>query len=304
MVARVDLKTGFSCNNRCRFCVQGDKRRQYTDKSTEELLALLETARADADELVFTGGEVTIRPDLTRLVQRARALGFRTIQVQTNGRMLSYMKAARALVTAGVTEFSPALHGPDAALHDGLTQAPGSFEQTVRGIKNVKRLGRRVITNTVITRANAARLPELARLLVSLGVDQFQLAFVHPLGAAGEHFEEIVPRFTEVQPFVLHALEVGHAAGVRCMTEAIPLCMLPGYERFAAEWVIPRTRIFDADRTIDDYTEYRVREGKAKGPQCVECALDPQCEGPWREYPQHFGWDELAPVSVSARGAQ
>ena len=298
MSSRVDLKTGFGCNNRCRFCVQGDKRARYAGKSTEELLALLEEARADADEIVFTGGEVTVRPDLAQLVAAAKRLGFRTIQIQTNGRMLSYMKFAKKLVAAGATEFAPALHGPDAALHDFLTTAPGSFQQTVRGIHNVKKLGRPVITNTVITRANAHRLPEVATMLVGLGVDQFQLAFVHPLGTASERFDEIVPRLSEVQPFVLEALAIGQAAGVRCMTEAIPLCFLPGYVPFAAEWVIPRTRIFDATWTIEDYTEYRVREGKAKGPPCASCALNAPCEGPWREYPARFGWAEFVPIPI------
>lgn len=57
---RTDLKTGFSCNNRCAFCVQGEKRSEYTDKSTDEVKALLAQGREDADGVVFTGGEVTI----------------------------------------------------------------------------------------------------------------------------------------------------------------------------------------------------------------------------------------------------
>ena len=33
-VRRIDVKVGFQCNNRCRFCVQGDKRDECDDKST------------------------------------------------------------------------------------------------------------------------------------------------------------------------------------------------------------------------------------------------------------------------------
>ena len=43
-----------------------------------------------------------------------------------------------SLIAAGATEFSPSLHGSTAAIHDELTQAPGSFDQTVAGLKNLK----------------------------------------------------------------------------------------------------------------------------------------------------------------------
>lgn len=296
-MTRLDLKLGFRCNNDCRFCVQGPaKRLRHGDRSTEDVRRLLAEGRAHCDSVVLTGGEVTIRRDLPTLVEVARDLGYRTIQLQTNGRILGSMAAARRLKDAGITEVSPALHGPTAAIHDGLTRRPGSFRQTVRGIRNARRLGLPVIVNSVITRQNHRHLPALARLLVALDVQQFQLAFVHPLGAAADHFDDVVPRLPAVEPYVREALAVGVAAGVRCMTEAIPLCFLRGIESLAAEWVIPDTRIEDAAWTIEDYTEVRRSQGKAKGPPCVPCRWRDQCEGPWREYPERFGWAEFQPV--------
>lgn len=298
MVDRVDVKLGWSCNNRCRFCVQGDKRKRYTDRSTAEALELLDEARRAADELVLTGGEVTLRSDLPELVRHARSLGFRVIQVQTNGRRLADEALCDALFKAGVTEFSPALHAPKPEAHDYLTRAPGSFRQTVRGIVNVKRRGGRVVTNTVVTRSTFRLLGDLGRLLVRLGVDQYQLAFPHPLGSAGQNFEAIVPRLTLLAPYLRTGLDSGQEAGLRVMTEAVPLCFLEdGYRRLAAEKIMPRTRIFDAENVLPDYSTYRVVEGKAKGPPCTTCRLESGCEGPWREYPERFGWSEFSPVT-------
>jgi MoaA/NifB/PqqE/SkfB family radical SAM enzyme len=207
--------------------------------------------------------------------------------------MLAYKKICEQLVEAGANEFSPALHGHTAALHDYLTKADGSFKQTVRSIVNLKELGQLVITNSVITRANYRHLPELASLLTSLGVDQFQLAFVHPLGAANENFTSIVPRLSLVEPFVKKGLDIGLRAGRSVMTEAIPYCFMKGYEPFIGERVIPRTKIMEGHVTIQDYTLHRLTEGKAKGPMCAECAFCKMCEGPWREYPEKYGWEEF-----------
>lgn len=295
---RSDIKVGFRCNNRCTFCVQGDKRHEFPDKSTDELKRAISEARAWSDGLVLTGGEVTIRKDLAELVRHAHDEGYGVIQIQTNGRMLAVERALDALIDAGATEFAPALHGHTAEIHDGQTRAPGSFKQTVKGIVNVKARGYPVLLNSVITRANAAHLVDMARLFVRLRVDQFQLAFVHGVGAAEADYESVVPRFSEIEDQVAEAIDVARAAGVRCMTEAIPLCFLAGREQYAAEWIIPHTRIVEATWVIPDFTAQRWESGKQRGPACADCYWTGQCEGPWRDYPEHYGWDEFAPVPV------
>jgi MoaA/NifB/PqqE/SkfB family radical SAM enzyme len=293
---RIDLKVGFACNNRCHFCVQGDKRLRWGHRPAEEVRRVLAEGRPDAEAVVFTGGEPTLRRDLPELVAYAREAGYRVIQLQTNGRMLAHKPYARRLVASGVTEFSPALHGHLPALHDYLTEAPGSFAQTVQCIRNLKTLGQYVLTNSVITKPNYRHLPAIARLLVSLGVDQLQFAFVHPTGTAGREFGAVVPRLELAAPYLKRALRVGLDAGKRVTTEAVPPCILDGYEDCVVEQHIPRTAVFDAECTILDYTKHRREEGKAKGPECRACVVDGECEGPWREYPERVGWTEFRPV--------
>lgn len=293
---RIDLKVGFACNNRCHFCVQGDKRLKWGAKPAPELVRVLTEGRPQFDGVVFTGGEPTLRRDLPDLVALARDLGYRTIQIQTNGRMFAHDSYAKLLVEQGANEFSPALHGHMAPVHDYLTSAPGSFSQTVAGIRNLKALGQYVLTNTVVTKPNFRHLPEIARLLISLGVDQFQFAFVHPVGTAAKEFAGIVPRMTLAAPFMKQGLRIGRTARRRVTTEAVPYCILRGYEDCVVEQQIPRTAVFDAECVIPDYRHYRLHEGKLKGPGCGRCAYDAQCEGPWREYPERFGWQEFRPV--------
>jgi MoaA/NifB/PqqE/SkfB family radical SAM enzyme len=301
---RVDIKLGFDCNNRCVFCVQGDKRLHHEPRTREQIEGNLREGRGRGMEgVVLTGGEPTLHTDFLSTVRLARKLGYSEIQVQTNGRLFCYRKACRAAIAAGATEFSPALHGDCDQVHDALTGVPGSYQQTVAAIRNLVELGQKVVTNTVVNAKNYRRLPDMARRLVSLGVDQFQLAFLHIAGTAYQNREWLVPRKRDVMPHVFEALEVGRAAGVRCMTEAIPFCLMKGYEEHIAERIIPETLIYDADQTIDSYTDYRRTEGKGKAASCGECRWNEQCEGPWREYPEMFGWDEFVPVPRPGRAA-
>jgi MoaA/NifB/PqqE/SkfB family radical SAM enzyme len=293
---RADIKVSFSCNNHCLFCVQGKKREQIRDKTCQEIKREMKQAIKDCQSIVLTGGEATIRPDFLEIVKFAKKLGFGTIQIQTNGRMFAYREFCEKTIKAGANQFAPAVHGHIAELHDYLTAAKGSFEQTTKGIMNLKQLGQKVITNTVVTKSNYRHLPEIAKLLNNLGVDQYQFAFVHPAGSAASNFESIVPRLTLVEPYIKKGLDIGIESKKTVMTEAIPYCFMKGYENYIAEKIIPDTKIFDYHKIIDDFTEARRAEGKAKGPNCRYCFYNEICEGPWREYPEKLGWDEFIPV--------
>ena len=119
-----------------------------------------------------------------------------------------------------MTEFSPAVHGHIPELHDFLTRSQGSFNQTIQGIKNIKKHRVPIITNTVVTKPNYRYLPEIAKLLVKLGVNQFQLAFVHPIGNAYKNFDSIVPRISLAAPYIHRGLQIGIDAGIRVTPRA------------------------------------------------------------------------------------
>lgn len=295
MNRKIDLKIGFRCNNHCVHCVQGDQKRTLGEKTFVTLQKEINAGARTATSIVFTGGEPTIHPDFLELVRYARSRGFKRIQIQTNGRMFSYMDFSMKTIEAGASEFSPALHGATAKVHDGLTGVPGSFAQTVQGIRNLKSLHQRILTNTVVTRSNFRTLPRIARLLVSLKVDQFQFAFPHPAGSAWDHFQEVVPRMKDALPYIKKGLDIGIAAHVRVMTEAIPYCVMKGYTEYIAESKMPESTVFDADLVIKDYSVYRKTTGKKKQGKCRACCHFDYCEGLWREYPQIMGWDEFEP---------
>jgi MoaA/NifB/PqqE/SkfB family radical SAM enzyme len=293
---RADVKVGFACNNRCVFCAQGHKREGCAQVPFDELVRRMRQGRQSSDELVLTGGEPTARKDIVKLVAAAKALGFREIQIQTNGRMLAYEQLVDDLIRAGATEFSPALHGPNASIHDALTRAVGSFDQTVAGIRNVASRGKSIVTNSVVVRSNVSHLSALVELLAVLGVRQAQLAFVHPVGTAFERFDEVVPRLSDIVEPIRQCAEVAARHDMRLVTEAVPLCFLQGMSELAVEQHIPHTTVIDLDGVPFDYSQWRPVEGKAHGSACERCAAKQKCEGPWREYTDKFGWDEFNPI--------
>jgi len=296
MVERLDLKLGFKCNNNCLSCPQAH-RRHLGDLSTAQAKELILAGLKDgAWELVLTGGEPTVRSDFFELVGFAREKGYKRVQLQTNGRMLSYKSFAGQAVEAGVTDFCFGLHSDSAEVHDALTRSAGSFEQCVQGIKNLVGLKQRVTINSVIHKLDFEMLPKRAELAVNLEVKQFQLAFIHCVGNAFKNIDALLPKKSDVRPFVHSALGIVLGAGLRAMVEAYPYCFMEGYEKYCSELYMPRSEIRDAEGVVKDFDSVRKNSGKAKHEKCKQCRFDLVCEGPWKEYPQKFGWSEFKPV--------
>ncbi len=300
MNRRVDIKVGFKCNNCCRFCVQGNKRDFCEDKTFEELKEILKSSRKNHNSVVFTGGEPTLKDDLPDLVEYAKKLNFKKIQIQSNGRRFAYKDYCSELIRKGANEFALALHGPNEEIHDKLTNTKGSFRQTVQGVKNLVDLNQLVLINSVINKINYKYLPEMADLFIKLKVNHFQFAFIHIneiIKNDPKLIEELVPRKSDVIPYVKEGLEKGIKAGIRVATEAIPICFLEEHKEYISELGrIPDGSIYDAERVIKNYEEHRRSEAKKKAEKCKKCKYYDVCEGPWREYPEIFGWEEFKPI--------
>jgi hypothetical protein len=121
------------------------------------------------------------------------------------------------------------------------------------------------------------------------------------VGTAAKNGKRLAPRKTAAMPYIKKGLDLGAANGVPCFTEAIPFCLMKGYENRVAERMIPDGPVVDANRFIKDYGVYRRTEGKARGPRCPGCSYFDICEGPWREYPDLYGWNEFKPLKGKKR---
>lgn len=227
-VRDLTLALNYRCNSRCRFCFiepEIAKGPPDTPRELVEQVFAQNLARGSFERIIFSGAEATLRKDFPEIVAGARERGgFRHVRVQTNGRRFADRAYAEQLLAAGLDEYFVSMHAPDAELDARVTGSVRSFDEMTRGVANLLALGTRLISNTAVTRDNHTALPALARFLVASGVRESQLwAFIEfgDIGQAHQH----VP-FPEAMPFVLEAVEILRAAGVKVSLSWFPGCML------------------------------------------------------------------------------
>lgn len=237
MAKLLTIETGFSCNSRCNYCTQLDYRAipqpERLDLGTAEIIGRIDWAAANSyDQIGFSGGEPTIRPDFITLLQHAKSLDFDRIGVTTNGRMFAYDKFADQAVRAGLDAWTFSLHGPVPAVHDKITAAPGALDQALTGLRNVvaacTKYGVRphLMNNQILLPDNTRYIAEMVELLGPLGV---QLFMVQPFIAQRSNVHELgrffVP-YADVVASVERALPALKKYGARIKPYNVPNCLL------------------------------------------------------------------------------
>ena len=186
------VSLGFRCNNACVFCAQGKLREQDTAGERDVELAIRSVEPGEV--VAFVGGEPTLHERLPDWMRAAHLRGARRVLVQTNGRRLAYRSYTRELALASDRlALDVALHGSSEAMHDYHTQVPGSFVQTVRGLRNARDEGLATAITTVVTRSSFRHLVDVVRLAQAVGVDAVHLDLAERVGSAARDAARVVP---------------------------------------------------------------------------------------------------------------
>lgn len=295
---KVDIKIIYSCNNHCLFCIQWEEKRiKYWAKSLQEIQEILLTSlkKSNTRQVVFTGGEPTLHPQLLRAIEYAKAIGYIYIFVQSNWQNFSDLEFCLKLKKAGITHFAPSIHWFYPKTHDLLTQTEWAWMKVVQWIRNAKKIWSKVTLNIVVTKQNYKEMTLLSGLLCKLWIDSFQFAFPHIGWSAKVNALEIIPRKTDIMPYIKGWIDIAKKYWIPCLTEAIPYCLMRWYETMVGEQYLAESSVHDAEYKLDSYTNYRLNEWKIKQESCKKCSRFRMCEWPWKEYPEMYGWEEFIP---------
>ncbi len=301
-----EIQLGHMCNNRCVFCVSG-QRTANRDAFPLEAPPLLESIRAGYAQgmrkVTFLGGEPTLQPEFMTCVREAVTLGYDEIVIFTNG-----AKTARGefidevLATGGRFAWRLSFQGGNALAHERTTKKLGSFGRLRQTLENLKARGQKVSVNMCVVTSNYASVADFPKLLGPYGVWQVHLDMMRPKDAgirSDEELRESIPRYSDMVP-ALEAMVAGFDKGVDVNVGNLPFCIAPqlapwihhdGNETFTVA-------IDEKDTLSAAWNKYEVKaRDKVKRDACGTCAFNARCAGVYEKYTEFYGMDEFVPVS-------
>jgi MoaA/NifB/PqqE/SkfB family radical SAM enzyme len=224
------------------------------------------------DNVAFYGGEPTMRDDLLEIIRAARGRRYRRIKLLTNGRTLSDFQFLRQMINEGCYLFEIKLWGSNPELHDHLTQAPGSFMETVRGLENLGGFAenRFVCMRIPVCTENYQDIENSVATSLNFGVNRIILSV-----------QDDKMSFLSILPHIKNAINISIFNRIWILTEGMPFCAMSGLEQHMGE-------IYYGWKTygrIFKQHEY-----------CAGCAYEKLCMGTDERYLERFGNKEFTPV--------
>jgi His-Xaa-Ser system radical SAM maturase HxsC len=261
------------CDNYCLMCSQPPKRID-DDWILDEAFKAIRLIPRTAKTLGFTGGEPTLYGDrFISLVRHTKHwLPDTSLHILSNGRSFANKAFAReyAAVEHPDAMVGIPLYAADPSVHDYVVQARGAFDETVRGILNLKEAKQQVELRIVLHKQTTPSLAEWARFVTRnlLFVDHVALMGLEMTGFTRANLNELWIDPLEYRDQVTDAVEHLRGCGIRTSIYNLPLCLVD--DRVAANYV----------RSISDWKNEYPHE-------CGPCERKSECGGFFSSALQH-----------------
>ncbi len=257
------LEVTDKCNLNCSVCLASSPKISEDPKieQIEDALKKLLRYEGQPTSLQLSGGEPTIRKDLADIVNAARSLGFKSIEIDTNGiELAKNPELAKELADAGLTgiylQFDSVTADPPMRLR-GFCTDPLSTKE--KAIEKAKKAGLEVaLAATIVKGVNEDQLWEIIRYGIkkdAKGVN-FQ-----PFAALGRYPRDLSnPLDKATIPDVVKGIET-QSRGQLKIEDFIPVpcpdnrCAVLTYTIIKKGKIMPINRLVDIEKIVDYYAE-------------------------------------------------
>jgi len=209
-----EINIGNRCNNNCTVCAGLDKKQEKILGPDD--IKRMETT--DMMEILVSGGEPVLNENFNEIMNILRKNESLYVSVKTNGRPFSDPAFAERVAEKVNGVFCVYAYGKDSETHESITGVKNSFSETIRGIKNLLSLGKKVSLIIPITNYNYKDLHSIVEYFISLGVKWFTLYYPHQPHDPSlfmlencnlENFKQAVPPLGDAIHYVKEALWLG-----------------------------------------------------------------------------------------------
>jgi len=183
------------CNLTCPVCFANAASAGYVYEPTkEQIFEMLENLRENKPvkppALQFSGGEPTIRKDLTELIVKAKELGFHHVEVNTNGlRLANDPEFAQQLVDAGLSTIYLQFDGLTSEVYE-FTRGVDLLDIKMKAIENCRKAGLSIVlVVTLVKGVNDHQLGDIIQFAKE-NFDIVRCVNVQPVSICGRIAED------------------------------------------------------------------------------------------------------------------
>jgi MoaA/NifB/PqqE/SkfB family radical SAM enzyme len=155
------------CNLQCRMCsIWKRKSKEMTIKEIDQCAKILKELKVP--NIVVTGGEPFLRPDIVEIVNLLNDYGF-SMRLQTNGTLVTEEKI-KALTEAGLHNITISLDTLDKKTFDWICQSKNIVQKVEKSLDIIaENMDGFIVVNTAVSKLNISELPKIVKFVHSKG---------------------------------------------------------------------------------------------------------------------------------------
>jgi len=227
------IATTPKCNSNCIMCPASDLERKRKGLPIDVIKTIINYMPDDLHYFTITGGEPTLVGeesflDIYRTVRTH--MPNTKILLLTNGRTLGNKEFFDKFVMEDIDKLRIAIpiHGSTSEKHDYITQSPGGFVQTMRGIKNVEKAGIELELRIVVSKLNCEDIDSIAQLIKKYFPEVSIVNFVglEMRGNCAINSEKVIISYEEAFAKSKNAITYLLMNGIDAALYNFPYCMI------------------------------------------------------------------------------
>jgi radical SAM protein with 4Fe4S-binding SPASM domain len=177
------------CNMRCLHCGSRAGAPRGDELTDEETIDLVDQLTAlGMKSCTLSGGEPLLRENWAQIAERFAKRGAR-VNMISNG-MNADRETVRRMRDAGMSNYGVSVDGPEES-HDYVRGKKGSWKAAMQAMENCKAENFPTACVSHVNTRNYEELEQLAEILCTAGVRDWQIQFGRPMGNLGDHLEMV-----------------------------------------------------------------------------------------------------------------
>lgn len=246
------------CNLKCKFCYAILPCKNYQNElDTQKICMFLEKFKISGGrKVLFTGGEIFLRPDLREIILFSKSVGL-FVDIFTNGTLIKENDVRFLADHINLVNIS--LDGP-MRFHDNVRGVPGSYNRTLKTIALFSKYNIKFLIQSMITPSNIHQIDWLIKIIKKYNPSAVKLGHVSKVGRGldSENYILSNEQLLELKDLAGKICEYSNDFHTRVITNIITQhefeIFYPSLSQVTVPWVLPDGKIISC--YTHDYIDY------------------------------------------------
>lgn len=308
----IEINIWKACNNKCLFCMSSKPELWDIKFVSFKILKekIKEYSKKWYDSIWFLWWDVSIYPDLIKIVAFCKISWFKDINIISNAMIFDDSKLCKTLVENWLTRINISVHSHLSNIEDWLIQVDWWLQRKLKAIDNFNNLyNHGLLTDTlsiniVLNKQNYKTIVETVLYFwKQKKIKDIRINFIRLEQSVKENWDELKVSYTEFMPYLKKLIYISLKYDIRLTFDTIPACIFYKIDNINYSKLIKQFLWEDKDHITEidhinweDNFDWKARKKDALKMQfewCNKCIYKDSCEWVRKEYWEIYWGEEL-----------